>query len=286
MKKFAITIGLFSALLGIVLFTPPAFGQSGWPAPQVAPNQLWPDQTSLYPWPLWHDSTSDAVLQDALPSSGRMFVLYYRNGDVRSAKQEMRVQEACYRQPWKDIVRYYKVDAAGDTDQSSHTSDQPTMIMVVPDPSGKLIVLNAAVGARSQAETYDFFVQSMKNPPVVKQPSVVIKANASDVACEIQRTQRPAVVLYYRSDSFLGLVEEQIFEQVSRAHAKEMSFMKIDVIQDEQGTTSLGGVPSVVVYQDNGRGEITATAQAIGFHDSVGMESVLPKPAVAQPVAP
>lgn len=286
MKKIVSILSLAAMLLGFTTIASPAFGQSVPPAPLLAPTPLQPSQTSIYPWPIWHDATSDAVLQDALPSSGRMFVLYYRNGDVLSAKQEMRVQDASYRQPWKDIVRYYKVDAAGDTDKSSRTATEPVMIMVVPDAGGKLIVLNAAVGYRSQAETYDFFVESMKNPPVVKQPSVVIKANASDVAYEIERSKRPVAVLYYHSDSFLGLVEEQIFEQVSRAHSQEMSFMKIDVIQDEQGTTSLGGTPSVVVYQDNGQGEVIATSSAVGFQDRAGIESVLPKPVVAPTTTP
>jgi hypothetical protein len=221
---------------------------------------------------LFHDTTSDAIRQDALPNSGRMFVLYYRKGDAHCQEQENNILDVA--RNWGDYltstVRFYKVDVDADTDTGSRVAAVPTMVMVVPDSNGHLIVLNTAEGLLDHDQTYDFFVQGMKNPLASKfGVSYVQECTAADVA--FYAHQHPVATLYYNSDSLLSLVERNLFEKEAQAHA-DMTFLAIDVTQDEQDSNRLGGIPTVVVYRENDDGQLEQSKPAAGLMDERSLE--------------
>ncbi len=202
-----------------------------------------------------------------------MFILYYHPDEYWSDKQLWNVWDVarCWGSELTATVRFYKIDASTDTDINSRTSMAPTMVMVVPDSAGKLIVLNAAVGYLDRGQTYDFFVQGMKNPLDPAGHSV-IKANAADIPFLLSTLKRPVLALYYNSDSLLSIVEASIFEQAALAHGGQATFVKVNINQDEQDSKHLGSIPALAAYKADTAGQVAETTTAVGFRDQLEVE--------------
>lgn len=226
------------------------------PAPTPEPGYI--------PEPILIDTTSDEIQKDAARSTVPIFVLYYRSQDVDSALQEMRVRDAG--RYWRDSVRFYKVDVDRDSDPGSRVRTVPTMVLMQPDKKGNLVLLNVAVGWHDYTETYDFFVDGLSRQKVMpRQNSLVKRVTAADIDICVQKGKRPAVVLYYNSDSLLSQLAVQVFENVSVIYKSDFSFLKIDVTQDDQDSSRFGGVPIVAVYTTNGFGDLMESAVLSGF---------------------
>ncbi|MBX9725057.1 MAG: hypothetical protein K2X81_26880 [Candidatus Obscuribacterales bacterium] len=216
---------------------------------------------------MWHESTSDAVLQDALPNSGRMFIFYYKQGDPQSERQQRYIEDVA--RNWGDYVsntvRFYKIDVDADVTTSTHAGRTPLMLMVVPSSNGQLKILNSAAGALTHEEVYDFFQAAMKNPANTNVKAQCRKVTADEVLPLMQRSGLPVVTLYYDSSSLLSAVQEVYFEQLAALYSNEMSFVKIDLIQDEEDSNSLGGIPCIAVYSLEEDGCITMNKMQNGF---------------------
>ncbi len=213
-------------------------------------NEVAQRSQSAYPYIMWHESTSDAVLQDALPNSGRMFILYYKQGDPASERQQRYIEDVA--RNWGDYVsntvRFYKIDVDADVTTSTHVGRTPLILMLVPGSNGQLKVLNSAVGALTHEEIYDFFQAAMKNQANGNIKSHCRKVTADEVLPLMQASGLPVVTLYYDSSSLLSAVQEVYFEQLAAMYSNEMNFVKIDLIQDEEDSKSLGGIPCIAVY--------------------------------------
>jgi hypothetical protein len=271
-NKFALALGMLGTLSA-------GFSQEAAAMSTTSPfKQMSPIVAGDYGYIQWHDSTSDAIRQDALPNTGRMFILYYKSGDPVSGLQQWNIEDVA--RNWggylTNSVRFYKVDIDNDVTTNSRVVSVPTMLMVVPDPSGKLKVLNCHVGYLDHEQTYDFFQKGMKYPAESVQPQPHANAITPDmVPGLIESRSLPVLALYYDSSSILSAVEEVLFDKLSAAHAAQMSFVKIDVIQDEDDTNKLGGIPCLVLYQLAPDGTLLESQPVNGFRDADGLEALI-----------
>jgi len=270
-KNMVVTLGTLGVIFGAQAS---AFGQ---PLPVHAPagqRTAVVDQLA-YEYLQWHESTSDAVLQDALPNTGRMFILYYKSGESASAQQQWEVEDVA--RNWggyiTNSVRFYKIDVDQDVTTNSQIGVTPTMLMVVPDSQGKLKVLASSTGLLTHEQTYDFFQKGMENQDGELR-SHVSKVTPDKVGDLLQSRGLPVVTLYYDGSSFLSAVEQVFFDQLAVLHSSEASFLKIDVSQCAYDSGE-HGVPSVRVYDQDADGSPFPCYVVSGFRDLAGLEAAL-----------
>jgi hypothetical protein len=204
-----------------------------------------------------------------------MFILYYKAGDAACVQQQWEVEDVA--RNWggyiTNSVRFYKINVDEDGTTHSQIGVTPTMLMVVPDPQGKLKVLASSTGLLSHEQTYDFFQKGMENQDGGLR-SHVSKVTPEKIAGLLQGRGLPVVTLYYDGSSFLSAVEEVFFDQLALTHATEASFVKIDVSQCDYDNGQ-HGVPSVRVFDQDADGNPFTCYVVSGFLDLAGLEAAL-----------